>query len=299
MSRNARYIAAVFALAVAGTITACASAPRGSAEADEQAIRELDARWVRAIAAKDMTTIMSMFAPDAYVMPANEPLARGTDQIRASWDGMLKMPNVDLSFTTTDVQVAAARDMAFDVGTYRMSFDSPQGRVNDEGKYTTVWRKIAGEWKVASDISNSSKPMPEPPPAMVVMMDTEHAMMHASGGGMQWSDLAVPGFRPGMKIAAIHGDPAKSGGDYTIRLKFPDGYEFPAHFHPNAEHLTVLQGTFTLGMGTTTDRASQKTYMPGDFLYIPGTMPHFGGAKGETTIQLHGIGPFTIQLAKP
>lgn len=124
-------------------------------------------------------------------------------------------------------------------------------------------------------------------------------MAIVANAGLKWDDITPEGFNPGMKIAAIHGDPAAAGSSYTIRLSFPDGYTFPAHYHPNSENLTVLSGTFQLGMGTTPDAAALKTYKTGDFLYIPGEMPHFGGAKGATVIQLHGIGPFEIKLAQP
>jgi quercetin dioxygenase-like cupin family protein len=39
--------------------------------------------------------------------------------------------------------------------------------------------------------------------------------------------------------------------------------------------------------------------MPGDYLHIPATQPHWGGAHGTTVIQRHGEGPFETLLAKP
>ncbi len=96
----------------------------------------------------------------------------------------------------------------------------------------------------------------------------------------------------------IHGDPGGTG-DYTLRLQFPDGYEFPPHWHPMGEHITVLSGVFRLGMGGTANAAAIREYQPGDFLYAPGRMPHFGGARGATVIQLHGNGPFSINLGSP
>lgn len=113
-----------------------------------------------------------------------------------------------------------------------------------------------------------------------------------------WNDLVVPGFAPGTKIAALVGDPAVADQAYTLRLKFPDGYRFPAHYHPRAENLTVLSGTFLLEMGPKETGAVTK-YAPGDYLFIPPDMPHSGGAAGETVIQLHGIGPFDIKLVNP
>lgn len=134
--------------------------------------------------------------------------------------------------------------------------------------------------------------------ATVTEFDTDATMMASAATAIQWGDLKAEGFLPGAKIAVIHGDPSGKG-DYTVRLQFPDGYRFPVHYHPNAEHLTVLSGSFVLGMGPAVNAANEKTYAPGDFLYIPAKHPHSGGAKGPTVIQLHGMGPFTIMLGSP
>lgn len=121
-------------------------------------------------------------------------------------------------------------------------------------------------------------------------------MVHTTS--LQWNPLVLPGFAPGVSIAVLGGDPGKAE-PYVLRLKFPDGYVFPAHFHPNPENLTVLSGKFMLGDGASPDDAALKDYAPGDYLFIPGKMPHFGRVSGETVVQLHGMGPFTVTLAQP
>lgn len=135
-------------------------------------------------------------------------------------------------------------------------------------------------------------------PSIVSNFDADTTMTMSSASAIQWGDLKAEGFAPGAKLAVIHGDPSGTG-DYTVRLQFPGGYRFPVHWHPKAEHLTVLSGSFILGMGTSVNAAVEKTYGPGDFLYIPAKNTHFGGAKGTTVVQLHGIGPFTINLGVP
>lgn len=116
-----------------------------------------------------------------------------------------------------------------------------------------------------------------------------------AGSSLTWGDLNPTGFDPGMKVAVLHGDPAVAGA-YTIRLQFPAGYEFPVHWHPSAENLTVVSGSFLLAMGNAADRSVQRAYGPGDYLYIPPRMSHYGGAREPTVIQLHGTGPFAINL---
>lgn len=124
------------------------------------------------------------------------------------------------------------------------------------------------------------------------------AMTAVTPASVTFAPLEVPGFDPGAKIAAISGDPNAESGFYVVRLWFPAGYKFPAHWHPMAENLTVLEGDFMLGMGDQVDPAKLTTYKPGAFLYIPGKMAHFGGVKGVTVIQLHGQAPFKIELSK-
>src|ERR1700747_3766147 len=58
-----------------------------------------------------------------------------------------------------------------------------------------------------------------------------------------------PFINPGAQLAVIEGNPAASTGDYTVRLKMPDGYSIAPHFHPLRENVTVISGTFQVGMG--------------------------------------------------
>lgn len=128
--------------------------------------------------------------------------------------------------------------------------------------------------------------------------DGSEAMSEVAVADLAWSDIDVPGFLPGMEIAAIHGDPAVADEPYTLRLAFPDGYMFPPHWHPRAENVTVLEGTFLLAMGEEFDDGELVSYRPGDYLFIAAENPHFGGAEGRTVIQLHGVGPFDIMVVE-
>ena len=124
------------------------------------------------------------------------------------------------------------------------------------------------------------------------------AMHTVAAADLAWSPIEVPGFKSGMQIAPVEGDPSVADQPYTLRLLMPDGYAFPPHFHPKAENVTVLEGTFQLAMGEKFDESTLKTYEPGDFLHIEAKNAHFGKVQGRTVLQLHGIGPFAIQVVK-
>lgn len=127
---------------------------------------------------------------------------------------------------------------------------------------------------------------------------SERAMHDVTAADLVYNDIEVPGFRTGMKLAPIHGDPSVADKSYTLRLWFPDGYQFPPHWHPRAENVTVLEGTLLLAMGEEFDESELKTYQPGDYLFIAGKNAHYGGTRGETVLQLHGIGPFDIVVVQ-
>jgi uncharacterized protein (TIGR02246 family) len=284
-----------FYLLAAAITAACATTPRVDVASEEAAIRARSRQLVQAVTSKNADAAAAVYATDATFMAPNMPAVTGQAAIRGFWAETVAMPNVALTITPTDIDIARSGDLATEVGTYTFTAGGPQP-VNDRGKYVVEYRKVGTEWKIENDIFNSDMPMPQPAPvALVVIEPAGDDMTMNTAAGMTFQPLEVPGFKSGMQLAVIHGDPAGKG-DYTIRLKFPAGYRFPAHFHPNAEHLTVLSGTFLLAMGEK-EGGTLREHQPGDFLYIPPKKPHYGGAKTETVIQLHGIGPFEIKLA--
>ncbi|HEY7528475.1 MAG TPA: cupin domain-containing protein, partial [Candidatus Deferrimicrobiaceae bacterium] len=82
-------------------------------------------------------------------------------------------------------------------------------------------------------------------------------------------------------------------------LKIPDGYKIPAHWHPKAENLTVIQGVFYLGTGDRLDPSKGTPLKAGDFSMMPGGMHHFAWSRGETVVQAHGMGPFQMNYVDP
>ncbi len=113
---------------------------------------------------------------------------------------------------------------------------------------------------------------------------------------IQWGEVP-PALPSGAQIAVLHGDPFKKG-TFTIRLKMPDGYKIPPHWHTQHEQLTILSGTFVLHMGDTMDAPAHELGAAA-YHFLPGKMHHAAEVKGETVLQLHGAGPFDIHYLNP
>jgi hypothetical protein len=104
---------------------------------------------------------------------------------------------------------------------------------------------------------------------------------------------------PGAQLAVLEGNPAGSSGDYTVRLKMPDGYRVPPHWHPYRENVTVLSGTFKVGMGDRFDESKMGVFPAGSFAYLDPDMHHYAMASGEVVVQVHGQAPFQINYVNP
>lgn len=102
----------------------------------------------------------------------------------------------------------------------------------------------------------------------------------------------------GVKSAVVEGDPMKAG-PFTMQLKLPANYKVPPHWHPAIEHVTVLSGSFHMGLGEVLDEFKATKLPVGGFAVMAIGTRHFAFTKEEATIQLHGIGPWGITYVNP
>jgi quercetin dioxygenase-like cupin family protein len=105
-------------------------------------------------------------------------------------------------------------------------------------------------------------------------------------------------FPKGAKMAVLQGDPGKAEL-FTVRLDLPSGYRIPSHFHPTDEHVTVISGTFLVGMGDAFDTSHMMTLPTGGFVTAGANMHHYAIAKGRTVVQVHAMGPFQLTYVNP
>jgi uncharacterized protein (TIGR02246 family) len=128
------------------------------ASTDEQAIRALDVAWSRAAETKDLDKTVSFYADDAAMLPPNAPIANGKDAIRAVWSHLMSMPGFSLTFSPSKVVVSKSRDLAYEIGTFQLTLNNPQGKpATSVGKFVVTWQKRARQWKVVADIFNGDK----------------------------------------------------------------------------------------------------------------------------------------------
>ncbi len=131
-------------------------------------------------------------------------------------------------------------------------------------------------------------------PAAWAQSPADHMMVVPKD--LKWAD--IPSLPPGAKIAVIEG-PLNEAVPYTARLKFPADYKIPAHWHPGIEHVTVISGTLNIGTGDKLDRSKTKPLSAGSFAIMQPNTNHFVWTKGETIVQIHGVGPTATNYVNP
>jgi len=128
--------------------------------------------------------------------------------------------------------------------------------------------------------------------------DTYRGNGHLIGtaDALEWGPVGSMG--EGAEIAIIEGNLAEEE-PFTLRIRLDDGYEIRPHVHPAYERVTVLEGTLHFAHGETFDREATQALPVGGYAIMSPGDPMFGYAEGETTIQLHGTGPWGIEYLDP
>jgi len=133
-------------------------------------------------------------------------------------------------------------------------------------------------------VSGGAAQLPRTTPHHIVVADD----------AIQWKPL-----RPGAEIAVVSGDPDHEGSPFVVRFRYRGKARIPPHWHPVDEHLTILSGTFRLGMGERDDESAATPLLAGAYAFVPAKMAHYAWTDGDTVVQAHGIGPFMINYVNP
>jgi uncharacterized protein (TIGR02246 family) len=145
----------------AGSDTAAvaqAGAPKADKAADEASLRAIYHKMPQLVMAGDAAGVGTLFADDGMEILAGMPSATGPAAVQKAFADVLgAMKNLNISFGNVAVNVADAGDLAVVEAPYEMTFNDPKGKkVTDHGTTMTVFRKIAGQWKILYDTNVSA-----------------------------------------------------------------------------------------------------------------------------------------------
>lgn len=133
--------------------------PDSSAAFDVAAMRPvIEARnraFTQAHVVSDSAGMVNIFTSDARVLPPNAEPVIGKRAIEILTAQYLTYGITEFREETTAFY--GNQDMLIDEGTYVMVYD--KGKTTEKGKYVNIWRQENGEWKIYSNMWNSSTPV--------------------------------------------------------------------------------------------------------------------------------------------
>jgi uncharacterized protein (TIGR02246 family) len=157
----------ILSLALVALAASCSNTPAPTPVVDTraidvQAVKDVEAAWLKDTSAKDADKFASYFAEDGYGLYPGGPAVTGRAAIKEMIAKFFADPNG--AWTAQDTRVVASKggDMVYAQGTYSMTMTNPKTKkpITDKGKYLTIFAKQAdGSWKVAADTFNSDSPM--------------------------------------------------------------------------------------------------------------------------------------------
>ena len=128
--------------------------------------------------------MMAIYAPDACELLPDIPPLIGIAAIRDFYGNLMaQMPRFAHSFAVQEVLVSTGEDLAVVRGTYRFIPDIQVPTQVNPGQFVGVWRYLAGDWRLAINISNADPPAPVPAaaqPLSLTIPDPDHSVSNAS-----------------------------------------------------------------------------------------------------------------------
>lgn len=132
-------------------------------EADKTAIQAVIKKYLDAVDALDVQTILSCMVEDHVEMPPNMQKLVGKQPYADYFATFIKffktLKDKEMSFVPDEFVVSG--DWAFQIGTYSAKFTlQDDSLIEESGNYVWIFKKEAdGSWKWARVISNSNKPI--------------------------------------------------------------------------------------------------------------------------------------------
>jgi uncharacterized protein (TIGR02246 family) len=155
----------ILCLALTLLTAGCSNAPTPPPDtraADLQAVKDVEAAWVKDAATKDADKWASYFTDDGSGLYPGAATLNGKAAIKAAMASIFADPKFSLTFQSTRAIASKGGDMVYSEGTYTMTMTDPKTKkpMTDKGKYLTIYTKQPdGSWKAIADTFNSDSAM--------------------------------------------------------------------------------------------------------------------------------------------
>jgi uncharacterized protein (TIGR02246 family) len=119
----------------------------------ETEIRQLIDGFQRAIRAKDLSAVLSVYAPDIVSFDLVPPMQHvGIAAYRRPWEATFASFDGQIGYEVSDLHITAADDLAFSHSLNQMSGITTSGQpISMWVRWTACYRKLDGRWLITHE----------------------------------------------------------------------------------------------------------------------------------------------------
>ena len=161
LSTSARLAIACLAISMTAACGGSEPSPGALTPGDQTEIRRLDSVFVQAWLRDDTTAALSVFAPDAILLPPNSQPVTGLAAIRAYWWPTDGSKTVITKFTREIDEISGTRNLAIVRGRSELGWTytrdgKSSSQTGRSASIAVLRRDTTGAWAVTRQIWNST-----------------------------------------------------------------------------------------------------------------------------------------------
>lgn len=128
------------------SFTGCGQKPSKNKSATVEELGQMNRDFAKALTAHDAVAAANLYAEDASLLPPNEPIVKGRENIQKYWQAGIDAGIVGASVQTIDAK--SDGDLGYEIGRFEMQIkDSTGNIIVEKGKFTEILKRNAdGKW---------------------------------------------------------------------------------------------------------------------------------------------------------
>jgi ketosteroid isomerase-like protein len=124
----------------------CTEKTEAPKPASTEELSQMNKDFVKALNNKDAVAASLLYSEDASLLPPNEQIVTGRDNIKKYWQAALDAGTTDVSVST--ISTGSNGDLGYEIGRFQLSYPGAAGKmVVEKGKYIEILKRTAdGKW---------------------------------------------------------------------------------------------------------------------------------------------------------
>ena len=128
-----------------------------STVAENSDIEKLLSSYGEALNASDVSKTIALFMNDGMLMPQGAPIAKGREQLKAAYEGLYKMFQLNVEYITDEVVVNGDDAFARTNSKGKTLIRANSETIPVDNKELFMLHKDNGQWKIAKYMFNNNK----------------------------------------------------------------------------------------------------------------------------------------------